>query len=224
MSFGVGKIGAVVFLALSGAMVGNMLLMQPVGQASNVLSVEPGVSLDLSMKPDGQSGASGLGKNAQGNLVILNSDNKVETTRAIQRELTRLGYMPGPADGTSGLMTRAAIMAFEFDNGLDVNGRSDPDLLKMLLFGLPGSMPVRNKNARLEMSKDAVRVVSTVQQTLQQLGYNVGKIDGEMGSSTKRAIRDFESDHNLVETGRVSGRLVAKMVSLAASGRLAQAQ
>lgn len=40
-----------------------------------------------------------------------------------QRRLAALGYDPGPADGVAGARTRAAIEAFERDNGLPVTGR-----------------------------------------------------------------------------------------------------
>jgi hypothetical protein len=50
----------------------------------------------------------------------------------IQRQLTREGYDPGPIDGVMGGQTRAAIMAFQRDNGLWVTGRIDSKLLDQL--------------------------------------------------------------------------------------------
>ena len=42
---------------------------------------------------------------------------------AVQRDLARLGYDPGPADGVTGPRTRAAIRAFQAVAGLPVDGR-----------------------------------------------------------------------------------------------------
>jgi len=224
MSVRVGKVSFVLFAMLCFAMVCNMLLLQSISRGNFELSVGTGASLANSFTDEKKGGVQDGKNNSGGNIVILNADDKVETTRAIQRELSSLGYKPGPADGTAGLMTQAAIMAFQFDNGLSLSGRADPDLLKILLFGIPEERAVGIKNAKKSVGPDARRVVATVQQTLRQLGYNVGKIDGELGMGTARAIRDFESDQGLRETGRVSGRLVARMVRLADNGRLALSQ
>ena len=220
----VGKVSFVLFALLCLAMVCNMLLLQSNGSGNFELSVGTGASLVNSFEVGHEKGSPGDKNNSSDKLVILNADDKVETTRAIQRELRARGYMPGPADGTAGLMTQAAIMAFEFDSGLRLNGRADPDLLKILLFGVPAGQTVGGKNKGMAVGHNARRVVATVQQTLRQLGYNVGKIDGEAGVGTARAIRDFEADQGLRETGRVSGRLVARMVRQADSGRLASSR
>jgi hypothetical protein len=50
----------------------------------------------------------------------------------VQRQLAREGYDPGPIDGVMGGQTRAAIMAFQRDNGLMVTGRIDSRLLDQL--------------------------------------------------------------------------------------------
>ena len=56
--------------------------------------------------------------------------------RAVQRELSRRGYDPGPADGAMGPRTRGAIRAFQGDRGLAITGRAD-EALKRALFGVP---------------------------------------------------------------------------------------
>ncbi|MET0182022.1 MAG: lytic murein transglycosylase [Caulobacterales bacterium] len=50
--------------------------------------------------------------------------------RDLQRRLTRLGYTPGPADGSIGERTRAAIRAFERDKDITVTGRATTRVLE----------------------------------------------------------------------------------------------
>jgi peptidoglycan hydrolase-like protein with peptidoglycan-binding domain len=52
--------------------------------------------------------------------------------RAVQHELSRLGFDPGPADGLVGRRTRAAIMAFQDAAKLQRSGAVTPELLAAL--------------------------------------------------------------------------------------------
>lgn len=47
---------------------------------------------------------------------------RVATIRDVQAALAALGYDPGPADGTVGTKTRAAVRAYQADAGLSVDG------------------------------------------------------------------------------------------------------
>lgn len=144
----------------------------------------------------------------------------LEVTRAIQRELKTRGYETGTADGQSGLVTRAAIMAYEHDRNLPLTGEPTAQLLKQILMGdapLPAAVP---SDEPRDQSVQATNVIRTVQQSLVTLGYVPGKVDGRMGADTVRAVRDFELDQGMPETGRISGQLVARLSRLAGQGRL----
>ncbi|MGI9391253.1 MAG: peptidoglycan-binding domain-containing protein [Boseongicola sp.] len=52
----------------------------------------------------------------------LNSANSRDEIRRDQAALKRNGYSPGPADGIDGNKTRAAVRAFQSDNGWPVTG------------------------------------------------------------------------------------------------------
>ena len=141
----------------------------------------------------------------------------VESIRAVQRELQLRNYETGSADGVPGLMTRAAIIAFEFDHGLPLTGEAGEETLKRILLG----GPVGDKGTAVGSKRGtAESVIRTVQQTLSGLGYNTGKADGRLGDDTQRAIRDFEIDSKLPETGRVSGALIARLGKVAGNSRL----
>jgi len=56
---------------------------------------------------------------------------------SLQRALTSAGYDPGPADGTYGARTVAAVVAFQQDNDLDPDGVVGSDTAAALNAALP---------------------------------------------------------------------------------------
>ena len=58
-----------------------------------------------------------------------------ELVRAIQSELQTGGYYTSGVDGLYGNGTRAAIVAYQEDNGLTADGRPTSDLLQHLQNG-----------------------------------------------------------------------------------------
>lgn len=179
--------------------------------------VEEGVTAQASANgPVGDREADGEGRSQ-----LVQAALSLDLTRAVQTALSHKGYEPGPADGVPGLMTRAALMAFEYDNGLPLTASVSQERLGQLLYGIPA----RSRGPRMAavvVASDAARdVIRTVQQSLHQIGYQAGAVDGAMSIATVNAIRDFEADQGIAETGRVSGRLMAQLVALASQGKLA---
>ena len=137
-----------------------------------------------------------------------------KTVRAIQRELAQRGYDPGPVDGNIGLLTHAAIMAYEHDEQLMLTGEPSERLLRRLLLGVSGDDASASGRAD---GQTAERVVKGVQMALASLKYAPGATTGSLTEDTTRAIREFEMDQGLVPTGRISGRLIVRLAR--ASGR-----
>src|SRR5262249_8090029 len=130
-----------------------------------------------------------------------------ETVRAIQRELKLRGYGPVPVNGTIGLATRAAIMAFEHDHGMALSAEASERLLKRIVLG---AEPANVNTGVVDrgVSPRAAEVIRSVQQWLAALGYQPGQTDGRLAEETVKAIRDFEVDKGLVPRGHVSAELV----------------
>ena len=136
-----------------------------------------------------------------------------DTIRAIQRELRQRGYGNLVSDGTLRPQTRAAIMAYEYDNGLVLTGQASEGLLTRILFGgNPAAEPAGKVG-----SAEAVELVRFVQQSLAALGYQPGPADGQLKAETIRAIREFEMDKGLVPKGRVSAEVLAQLAAPAAA-------
>lgn len=132
--------------------------------------------------------------------------------KSIQSELAKRGYEPGVADGTVRLVTRAAVMAYEHDQGLPISADPSPELLAHLRHGTsaPGAA-IGLDGTPTPGGGEAEGVVRSVQQSLHALGYFASQPDGQASEETIRAIREFEMDGGLVPTGRISGQLVARI-------------
>lgn len=61
------------------------------------------------------------------------------------------------------------------------------------------------------MPKSVGTEIHAVQARLKQLGYDLGPVDGVMGGKTAAAIRRFQSDHGIPQTGRPTQQLLAQL-------------
>jgi len=107
-----------------------------------------------------------------------------ETVRAIQRELKERGYGPVPFDGAIGLVTRAAIMAFEHDHGMALTGEASERLLKHMVLGAVAPANVSHSSVDRVATVRAAEVIRFVHQRLAALGYAPGHVDGRLGEET----------------------------------------
>ena len=55
----------------------------------------------------------------------------------VQRILNRWGYQCGPADGIAGENTKQAVMDFQMDQGVDITGEIDENLMDRMMCGIP---------------------------------------------------------------------------------------
>lgn len=218
--------GLVAFLVLTVGVGANLLLLQSGARLAHARAGgellaksqrERQLALEVARPATQQAGVR-TASAIKPEVMSADAADHGDTVRAVQRELHHRGYLSGTHDGVAGLVTRAAIMAYEHDNGLPLTAEPSEELLKRILLGAAASPPPaatsKDKRGQPEM------ITRTVQQTLSGLGYNTGKADGRLGEDTQRAIRDFESDNAMPETGRVSGHLVARLAKLTGNGRL----
>ena len=141
--------------------------------------------------------------------------------RSVQKELVERGYEPGTPDGLPGVVTRAAIMAYEHDQGLPVTADATPDLLSHLQRGPAPKNTLAVLPARAHRAHQAEQLTRTVQQSLAMLGYFAAAIDGRNGEDTARAIREYEMDAGLVPTGRISAPLMVRLARSSSTGKAA---
>ncbi len=221
------KLQLAAFLLLSGGVAANLFFLQPKMRGSHGETRQVASRSSSSFGDTGSIERSSLepvrftATGAASSATIEIPKDAAEVTRAIQRELDVRGYETGGADGIVGMMTRAAILGFEYDHGMALTGRASQDLLKrILLSGNARAQPVGSQG----QSAEARDMIFNVQASLARLGYKPGHLDGQLSPQTMRAIREFEVDQALPETGRISGPLVARLTRLASAGQVAGQQ
>ncbi|MGQ0671404.1 MAG: peptidoglycan-binding domain-containing protein [Hyphomicrobium sp.] len=219
------RMGFLAFLLLTSGFAFNLVMLQSRlddrGLPRAALAASPSARAGLSTGAVVMLNGDRQGEAAFLDVTRSSTGDGPEVVRAIQRELQARGYEAGTADGMPGLVTRAAIMAYQADHNLALTAKPSDGLLQHILLG------ITDKSARFEAvtadaaSAEAEQVIRTVQQSLSKLGYAPGIGDGHLGEQTVRAIREFEVDQGLSQTGRISGQLVARLARLAGQGRLA---
>lgn len=135
------------------------------------------------------------------------TDGKPDMIKAIQRELQQRGYGPLAIDGVPGLATRAAIMAFEADEGMPLTAIANVSLFTAIVLGTKPTVA----NSGTEPSARAQDVIRATQNWLYALGYQPGPATGMMSDATRDAIRAFEASVGLKPTGRISADLVKRL-------------
>ncbi len=205
---------------LSAGVLANLTVMQGTNKRGLAPLADPPRHMAQAPANGGQQAVPGPDQGtAQGGVVVLNSTNEAETIRAIQNNLKAAGYEPGRVDGEANMITRAAILAFEYDHGLPLQGEVSRSVLEQLVFASAGQ--VNERGSSRIIGERAAKIMQMVHRELRRLGYDPGSEDVLTGEAGKRAIRDFEIDQNLPATGRVSGRLVARLLRLEGQGRVA---
>jgi peptidoglycan hydrolase-like protein with peptidoglycan-binding domain len=120
------------------------------------------------------------------------ADGRAERVKALQRQLSWLGFEPGPADGQYGSLTTGAVKRFQEAYDLPVDGivdRTTADTLRA--------------NVAQRPSSDRIDRVKALQRQLQWLGLEPGSIDGRYGPQTTEAVRRFQEAHDLPVDGIV---------------------
>ena len=214
----------VVFAVLTGAMATNIFVFQPPGRDLAALDARRLAQSPPASQWSPAPGAERATRPGAGVPVppletgavkpIPDAADQSDLTRAIQRELKSKGYETGAVDGVPGLVTRGAIMAYESDTGLPLTGEPRQALLQHIVLG-PVQARSTEKGDPTQPGPEAEAVIRAVQRAFRQLGYMTTLPDGRLNDATRRAIRKFELDRKLNETGRISGELLAKLASLA---------
>jgi len=121
---------------------------------------------------------------------VIKKGSKGDAVREAQNALKSRFYDPGPVDGIFGPKMFKAVKWYQSDRGLTADGIVGPKTWARL------NPPTVKKGSK----GDAVRML---QQILTDFGYSSDAVDGDFGSKTEKAVKDFQTDFGLVVDGVV---------------------
>ncbi len=152
---------------------------------------------------------------------VLQLGDRGEEVRQLQQGLITLGYLTGTADGIFGNGTQSAVKAFQLVKGLAATGIVDSATRIMLNATLsaastavPTTAPtITPTQAPVTVLKRGDRGdgVRELQIKLIALGYLSGSADGIFGSGTENAVKAFQRDHQLDDSGKADAALLAAL-------------
>ncbi|MGV0910806.1 peptidoglycan-binding domain-containing protein [Martelella sp. FOR1707] len=133
---------------------------------------------------------------------------------AVQQALAARGYYKGTPDGVTGPLTKAAIRAFQGDNGITPTGEADEEVVALLSVAAPLPEPRPETAASPDPVADILKaetapagaavadpMVVEIQRGLVNIAYDGVVVDGVAGATTRAAILEFQKHYRLPETG-----------------------
>ena len=111
----------------------------------------------------------------------------------VQNYLINLGYLKGTADGSYGNVTKAAVIMFQANESLGVNGNVDNDTY----------LRIQQTNKKfISLKKGSMgNSVAVMQSYLIKLDYLDISANGEFGTETEKALKRFQSVNGIISDG-----------------------
>ena len=192
---------------LSMAILANAFLGQPESSRSQA-AVSSGASVRLEVEAPG----------AAGRTIQLRYDPVVES---VQRELLAAGYYKGSVDGVIGRKTKQAIEDYQRSVGIGVDGKPTSGLAEHIRYTREVSeASLFTGSIDPDPAAEARAMILRVQTGLSELAYNPGGVDGQLTEQTRSAIREFQRDRNMAETGEVSGGLLTELSKMSGQSEM----
>ncbi|MDZ7950449.1 peptidoglycan-binding protein [Nostoc sp. DedQUE09] len=129
------------------------------------------------------------------------SSLSTQQVRELQVRLRQLGYLNADATGNVGPMTREAVIAFQRNNGLPVDGIANALVLDSVRRVSTGGIQQPGRNY-LTVG-DRGENVRVVQERLVQLGFSNANPDGLFNDYTRQSVVAFQQYSRINSTGNV---------------------
>ncbi|MBQ6400456.1 MAG: peptidoglycan-binding protein [Clostridia bacterium] len=183
---------------------------------------EDGIAGPDTLRAIYSSGAARTAHAVSGSGETLQNGSEGAAVRQLQQQLKDLGYLSGSVDGSFGVATEAAVIAFQKNNNLTADGKAGTATLSKLYSGTA----VRASGKAVRISGTAEKLggadtsdisstgyatlsdgsegeqVRRLQQRLKDLGYYTGSVDGRYGSGTQAAVMAFQLRNSLTVDGK----------------------
>lgn len=150
-------------------------------------------------------------------MAALRQGSKGQEVTELQQQLKQLGYFNRRATGNFGPLTKAAVMRFQENEGIDPNGVVDEEteaaLGNKIGGGNENSTSTENVSTRPTLKKgDRSQEVKSLQQILTNTGVYDGQINGVFDSETSKAVKQFQRSNSLGVDGIVGKKTWAALI------------
>ena len=191
--------------------------------AAAIAAVSGGAAAEPADRPStGNASVAGLKIGSRGNAV-----------KQLQQGLMDLGFtVVGGADGIYGVLTANAVKSFQNANGLSTSGAVDKATAKAFASATSGGGSDSGDEHDPTVSSPFVGLqygslgadVKGLQQALIDAGVRVyGGADGVFGTHTVTAVKAFQAEHGLTQSGKVDQDTANALASPTAGGSAATA-
>ena len=137
-----------------------------------------------------------------GGGVILTEGNRGNPVRMYQEKLVAAGVL-SEADGVYGRTTSEAVLEYQARHGIPTSGIIDEETRDFL--------------DKKRVYEDSTVLVEKAQTRLVVLGYMDDGMDGIFGTKTEVALKKFQKDEKLPETGRFDDTVLNRLYEKAAA-------
>ena len=142
--------------------------------------------------------------------MVLKKGSKGSDVTKLQQGLKNLGYYSGAIDGDFGSKTEAAVIAFQKNNAVVVDGVvGDETQAGIQQKNWILKRPILQQGAKgkdVELLQNILQQAEDISPQLQKpIKLNVGAIDGDFGPKTKAAVIKFQSYEQIGADGIVGG-------------------
>ncbi|MCL2058050.1 MAG: peptidoglycan-binding protein [Oscillospiraceae bacterium] len=169
-------------------------------QSSSTATVSSGSG--AAQSSGGSAGASdGSGSSSSG---ALRYGDEGEDVRELQKLLTEKGFYDGPINGKFGPLTENAVMQYQEEMGLDVDG--------VVGSGTMNKLTEKPRPAGTYRFGDEGEGVKNVQTKLKEKGFYTGPVNSKFGPLTEEAVRKFQGANGL-EVDGIVGRATLNLLN-----------
>ncbi|MBE9213384.1 peptidoglycan-binding protein [Plectonema cf. radiosum LEGE 06105] len=142
------------------------------------------------------------------NFVTLKKGSKGAAVTRLQQRLKTLGYYSASIDGDFGAKTEAAVIAFQKNNAVAVDGVVGMETESAIQRGIWVSQrPILKQGSKGEEVKRLQSLLQKTEEISPQLEkpikLDIGAIDGDFGAKTKAAVVKYQNYEKITADGIV---------------------
>ena len=158
-------------------------------------------------------------RNNRESLPTLKEGDSGDAVKELQQALKDKGYYTYLPDGQFGPGTKSAVIRFQQDNNIEADGIAGQMTWQLLLqpsYEEDNTEPVSESTGKTSAggilkNGDKGQAVEELQTALKNKGFYLKKIDGDFGSLTEIALKEFQKFAGLTSDGVAGAATMSKL-------------